>query len=294
MLGASVRVRTEPAGPSGDVLSISVLGADASTLGVGGSPGSMPAVLSSLQLAHVQLAGDPVPVVVGRAVVMRPQSVRPATIEMRVPAGEPGMEDAVAAARTVAHAALNAEAAPDRPALAGAPDAARRLRRRPLVASARVAATVLGILVAGMLLIWGASNLMTPDGGIWFGVMFMGPMAAIAAVYVLVPGRRGIPGLWARATHETWESGPHGLVSVESAADRRMAVALAIPASTLRAIEPWIAVDDAGGGEAVIQLMAGSREIRRVAVRSERGRAEAAANDLVATATGQPGTTEQR
>jgi len=69
-------------------------------------------------------------------------------------------------------------------------------------------------------------------------------------------------------------------------ADQSAAVALAIPAATLRALGSGIEVDDAGAGEAVIRLVAGSDEVRRIAVRSEPDRALGAALELLATATG--------
>jgi len=161
------------------------------------------------------------------------------TIHMRLPAGEAGLEDAMAAARTIAWACIGErtrDPAGALPCVTGASQPPMMLRRRRRAEGIRRASVVILVAVASISSLLAILGIFVLDPG----AALIGLLLGLLALPVTLLGsakllRANAPTISLRHgdPSKTWEASPDGLLSIEVAADRMQAAALAVPAAIL-------------------------------------------------------------
>jgi len=161
------------------------------------------------------------------------------TIHMRLTAGESGLEDAMAAARTIARACIG-ERAPEPagalPCVTGASEPPTTLRRRRRAENIRRASVMILVTAASISSLLAVLGIFVLDPGsaliglllglLALPVTLLGSAKLLRANAPTVSLRHGDPS-------KTWEASPDGLLSIEVSADRMQATALAVPIATL-------------------------------------------------------------
>ena len=289
LVAVSVRAWTQAAGTADARLMVALHAADrASVDALGAHAGTVPVMLRGLQ------GERPTFVSAGRGVQLPhplaavpvnplhlPRTIEPPALRMRLVPGEPGLEDAAAAARTIAFACMGADRSAGNAAgepLVGTkwPSRGRAWRSLarialPIATAAAVIGTVASFL-AGCAMMWNGGGAGT------FMLVLLSPLVGAAAIVRLSARRTPIVGADAAST---WEAPGGSLVAVDSDPDRNRAIALAVSASALRTIEPVLSARSAGDGESTVTFSAGGVALGSITVRQPAGDALTAARRLV-------------
>ena len=284
MLAVSVRAWMDTAGTADARLMVTLHAADGQSAdALGAHAGTVPLMIRGLQGASPTMAAPsgvlalPNPVFAAGRV---PRTVEPPVLRMCLAPGEPGLEDAAAAARTIAFACIGADGS----AVSGSgerlvgsrrPSHGRAWRQVTRIAlPIAMAAAAIGAIVcffAGCAAMWNGG------GAGSFMLMFLAPLGGGILIAWCSARRTPIVGVDADST---WETPGGSLVAVDSDPDRRRAIALAVTAPTLRGMEPGLAAGDAGDGESTVTLTAGGIALSSISVRQPAEAALAAARRL--------------
>ena len=279
LLCVSVRARTRAAGTPDESLVVTVHAAGSGSLeALGASPGQLAATIGHLQQFEPAFIGP-----AGRglwlpgSMARLPTAVPAPTLRMRLSTGEPGLENAATAVRTIALACLGADGTAcgaEAAALEGTRDPRRGRGMRRLAHACLPVAAWAAALGSVACLVGGGIMLLDSGGAPAFTIMFFGPMACGFAAALCAAGRTPAGGPDANSA---WHASAEGLIVVDADPGCADAVALGIPAATLAQLGPELAATDAGTGESTVAMRSGTSELKSITMRCPLDEALAAA-----------------